>query len=106
MAAQRAAETWQKYNKSDRLWMGNVLDMARQMTKINDEQTANLTTAAEKTMVIMETALHELASQVYRMSEENKKQRKLLTDLQSHMEKWGAKEEDATRQLQQLGSGE
>jgi hypothetical protein len=86
--------------------MNNVQDIARQMTKINDEQTANLTTAAEKIMVMMETALPELASQLSRMSEENKKQRKQLTDLQSHMEKWGAEDENATRQLQQLGNGE
>jgi hypothetical protein len=84
--------------------MDNVLNMASRMTKVNDEQRANFTIVLEK-IRLMEAALPELARQVHVMSEESEKQKKNLTDLQSHMEQWGAKEEHATRQLQQLGSG-
>lgn len=50
------------------------------MTKVNDEQIANLTIAVENIRLI-EATLPKLASQVRRMSEENKNQRKHLTDL-------------------------
>ena len=55
------------------------------MTKVNDEQRANFMIVLEK-IRLMEAALPELARQVHVMIEESEKQKKHLTDLQSHME--------------------
>jgi hypothetical protein len=79
--------------------MGEVLDMASQMSQVNDDQTVNLRRAADQ-IGLMQKGLSELARHLYRMYEDKNKQREGLANLQSYMAEWSAKDEGATRQLQ------
>jgi hypothetical protein len=69
------------------------------MRQGNDNQTANLRRIGEEISVVQK-GLSELARQVYQMMKEKNTQKDDLTELQTHMEQWGAIEEDTTRQLQ------
>ena len=79
----------------------NILMMQNRLSElscqVNDEPKASLKMAEDTNM--MGKGLSEQSRQVYRMWERVDKQRKHLTDLQTYMEEWGAKEEDVTRQL-------
>jgi hypothetical protein len=83
--------------------MDEVLNIASRMRQVNDDQAANLKGVAQE-IYMMQKGLSGLARQVYQMIEGKDKQKHYLTDLQTYMERWGAMEEDATRQLQ-MGMG-
>ncbi|KIM93516.1 hypothetical protein OIDMADRAFT_61450 [Oidiodendron maius Zn] len=101
-AAENAQRTWQKYKKNDSLWMDEVLNMARQMREVNEDQATNLKSVTDEISGMLE-GLSKLSRHVSRMLKEKDRQKTYLTNLETYMEQWGAKEEDATRQLQQIG---
>lgn len=76
--------------------------MAHQMREVNEDQDTDLKCVADE-IYRMQKGLSELSRHVSRVLNEKNRQKTYLTDLETYMEQWGAKEEDTTRQLQQIG---